>query len=82
LDTDCKQRYGFSGSISKDMVLYAGWSWMSEGSQIIDPSKYNSASNSLVISTAGTGDVLDSVYLGGGNRVYFVAPESGIQLAE
>jgi hypothetical protein len=50
---------------------------MSEGSQIIDPSKYNSASNSLVISTAGTGDVWDSVYVGGGNRVYFVAPEAG-----
>ena len=74
LDKDCTDRYDFSGVISYDMTLYAGWQQLNTenvySGYTIASERYNSSSNYYYISTSGTSSN-NQYYL------YLVANESG-----
>ncbi len=73
-DSSCTTRYNFTGTISDDMTLYAGWKQISFTNQYtkveVDPTEYTSSSDYLGLSTSGT----NSSYK---RYVYFVAEEAG-----
>ena len=73
-DSSCTTRYEFTGIITKDMTLYAGWTEMSmvyvDSEVQIDPSDYASSSNYYAVSTSGTS-------AGYNKHIYLIAQESG-----
>ena len=73
-NSGCTTRYNFTGGISSDLTLYAGWIKMNSDavySEIqLDPSKYNSSSNAYSISTSSTASTAKKY-------IYLVAQESG-----
>ncbi len=73
-DSACTTRYSFDGEITEDMTLYAGWTQMSMSyvysEYEIDPSIYDSSSNSYYLYTYDT----SSSYK---NHMYIVAEEAG-----
>lgn len=73
-DSSCTTRYNFTGTLSDDTTLYAGWKQISFTNQYtkveVDPTEYASSSDYLGLSTSGT----NSSYK---RYVYFVAEESG-----
>ena len=74
VDQNCTSRYNFSGTITDDMTLYAGWTEMSLASVYsetqINPSDYTSSSDYYSVSTSNT----SSSYR---KHIYVVAQESG-----
>ena len=75
-DSSCTTRYTFTGSITDDMTLYAGWEPMvtsSNGaysSNVLNPASYNSSSYSCSSYNSGTSSTSKNYY-------YVVAQESG-----
>ncbi len=73
-DSNCTTRYNFTGTITADMTLYAGWTQMSMSSAYtevqINPSDYTSSSNAYSLSTRYT-DSSDK------KHIYLVANETG-----
>jgi uncharacterized repeat protein (TIGR02543 family) len=72
-NSSCTSRYSFSGSITEDITLYAGWGAQYTGGYshtIIDPTSYYSSSYSYRISNSTTSSS-NQKYL------YLVANESG-----
>ena len=72
-DADCKTRYDFTGKITGDMTLYAGWQSQYTSAYkniIIDPTSYYSSSYSYSISNSGTSSSYQKY-------IYLVANESG-----
>ena len=74
-DSACTTKYDFTGTITGDMTLYAGWTEMTMSyvyteTQITNPQNYNSSSYSYSISTSGT-------YSDYKKHLYLVANESG-----
>lgn len=73
-DSACTSRYDFSGTITQDMTLYAGWTPKNDlnvySDSLLDASKYNSESSNFKVSTSNTN---------ASNRkyIYLVANESG-----
>ena len=73
-DSACTNRYSFTGDITGDMTLYAGWKQMSMSytynENQVDPTYYNSSSSYYSASTNNTSS---------SNRkhIYLVAEESG-----
>ena len=73
-DSSCTTKYDFTGTVSENMTLYAGWIDMSTSSIYsayhIDPAQYSSSSNAKKISTDGTSS---------SNKIhmYVTAQESG-----
>ena len=73
LDSACTSRYNFSGEITEDFTLYAGWKSMSysgKSETLIEAYKYPSQSKYYAGSTSNTYDYMQ-------NHLYFVAHESG-----
>ena len=73
-DSSCTTQYTFTGTITEDMTLYAGWVEMSMPSvysqtQIV-PGNYSSTSKTYSVSTSGTS--IDSQH-----HIYLVAEETG-----
>ena len=72
-DSACTTKYTFSGNITSDMTLYAGWATQYSSyvysNNVIYPANYNS-SNPYYIYNSGT----DSSYQ---NYIYLIANESG-----
>ena len=48
-DSDCTTRYDFTGTITEDMTLYAGWQSINSYCYVLDPTNYNSSSYSYSI---------------------------------
>ncbi|MBQ3572136.1 MAG: InlB B-repeat-containing protein, partial [Clostridia bacterium] len=73
-DSDCTTKYDFSGTITDDMTLYAGWMYTSlpyvYSEYQIDPADYASSSEYYSISTSGTSSSYQM-------HIYLVAQESG-----
>ena len=73
-DSSCTTRYNFTGTVTDNMTLYAGWKQISFTNQYtkveVDPTEYTSSSDSLGISTGGTSSSQKKY-------VYFVAQETG-----
>jgi len=73
-DSSCTTRYNFTGTVTDNMTLYAGWKQISFTNQYtkveVDPTEYTSSSDYLGLSTDGT----NSSYK---RYVYFVAEEAG-----
>ena len=73
-DSECTTKYDFTGIITQDMTLYAGWTEMSlsyvYSETQINPQSYDSSSYSYSVSTSGT-------YSDSKKHLYLVANESG-----
>lgn len=73
-NSSCTTRYEFTGTITGDMTLYAGWTEMSmsyvQSETQIDPSEYTSSADYYSIVTSGT----SSSYK---QHIYLVAQETG-----
>ena len=74
LDEACTTKYNFSGTITNDMTVYAGWREMSRSyvysETQINPANYTSSSYALSVSTYGTSSSYQK-------HNYLVANESG-----
>jgi uncharacterized repeat protein (TIGR02543 family) len=72
---DCTEKYSFSGTITEDMTLYAGWEEMTLSSVYsetqINPTDYTSSSDYYSVSTSGTSSSSK-------RHIYMLAQESGI----
>lgn len=73
-DSSCTTRYDFTGTISDDMTLYAGWTEMSMSyvysEYSVNPTTYSSSSNPTSVSTYGTSSSSKI-------HMYVVAEEAG-----
>ena len=73
-DSACKTRYAFTGSITKDMTLYAGWMAQYSSAQsnyiIINPANYSSSTQYYSVAT-------DETNSSSQKYIYLVANESG-----
>ena len=73
-NSSCNTRYDFTGTITDNMTLYAGWAEMSVSSVYsetqIDPANYTSDSDCYSVSTGSTSS-------GSKKHIYLVAAETG-----
>ena len=73
-NSNCTTRYDFTGTITTDMTLYAGWTkisadYVSSETQI-DPTNYTSSANCYAVSTSPTSSTARK-------NIYLVAEETG-----